>query len=477
LTHAFISYVRENQDSADRLYAELKARGLSIWLDRDAIEPGMRWQGAIRRAIQRGSYFIACFSDQYRGKASTYMNEELTLAIDELRRRPTDRAWLIPVRLDSSDVPDRSIGAGETLQSLQWVDLHTDWHGGIARLAKALGAAEPTDLHFHRYVATYHVAPFDGRYVKVERTISYELLNLGTSDLVYRPIERFELGERDNVLSICFRVCENRDGQWVLVHEEAGHLTEDVSLKTCKFESSLELSVPPGSLAGEGRLRIEMVAQLAMRSIDRDILASDKQVYDLRIRCESRSGDIDFAVGDSPVLVERANGQEWTLKELAPRETIAVRWRDMGGSPKGLPGHALRPSELPKFKVTSVARLPKDLLESIPMLDSKQWAQLSGSSSTDPAAELSRYRRSGRVFAVLDAHTYWYPAFQFDSSGLPLSVIAEILQIVPTDVQGCPLLTWFDAPSAALASRKPRERVKEDPVQVLQAAADFYRDS
>ncbi len=51
------------------------------------------------------------------------MNEELTVAIEELRLRPTDRAWFIPVLLDDCEVPDRSIGAGETLRTLQWIKL------------------------------------------------------------------------------------------------------------------------------------------------------------------------------------------------------------------------------------------------------------------------------------------------------------------------------------------------------------------
>jgi hypothetical protein len=33
------------------------------------------------------------------------MNEELALVIEEVRQRPTDQAWFIPVGLDDCQVP------------------------------------------------------------------------------------------------------------------------------------------------------------------------------------------------------------------------------------------------------------------------------------------------------------------------------------------------------------------------------------
>jgi hypothetical protein len=65
------------------------------------------------------------------------MNEELTTAIDELRRRPTDRTWFIPILLSECEIPDRSIGGGETLRNLQAVTLY-GWDAGMASLLRAL---------------------------------------------------------------------------------------------------------------------------------------------------------------------------------------------------------------------------------------------------------------------------------------------------------------------------------------------------
>ena len=134
----FISYVRENSEDVQRLARELGAYGIKVWLDKNDIKPGFRWKDAIREAISQGDFFIACFSSEYSERSKTYMNEELTLAVEELRQRPTDRAWFIPVLLSDTDIPTRSIGAGETLDAIQRVDLYQSWNDGIKRILSVI---------------------------------------------------------------------------------------------------------------------------------------------------------------------------------------------------------------------------------------------------------------------------------------------------------------------------------------------------
>ena len=134
--HIFLSYVREDSAVVDRLASDLTGLGFEVWLDRDRLAPGQRWRDAIREAIRAGDLFVACFSRQVVARDRTHMNEELVIAIEELRLRPTDRTWFIPARLDSAEVASRSIGAGETLRDLQWVDLGSDWQAGVEAIAK-----------------------------------------------------------------------------------------------------------------------------------------------------------------------------------------------------------------------------------------------------------------------------------------------------------------------------------------------------
>jgi|HubBroStandDraft_3_1064219.scaffolds.fasta_scaffold125570_2 hypothetical protein len=45
--HVFISYVREDADSVDKLATALERAGVEGWRDRDRIAPGARWQQVI----------------------------------------------------------------------------------------------------------------------------------------------------------------------------------------------------------------------------------------------------------------------------------------------------------------------------------------------------------------------------------------------------------------------------------------------
>ena len=49
------------------------------------------------------------------------MNEELGLAIEELRQVGHSRVWFVPILLNHCDIPDVEIGRNETLKDLQYV--------------------------------------------------------------------------------------------------------------------------------------------------------------------------------------------------------------------------------------------------------------------------------------------------------------------------------------------------------------------
>jgi hypothetical protein len=152
MPQVFISYVRENSEAVQRLARELRTYGIKVWLDKNDIKPGSRWRDAIREAISQGDFFIACFSAEYSERSKTYMNEELTLAVEELRQRPTDRAWFIPVLLSDANIPNRSIGAGETLRDIQWVALYQNWDDGVKRILSVIqpDAIDEPKIHVPR---------------------------------------------------------------------------------------------------------------------------------------------------------------------------------------------------------------------------------------------------------------------------------------------------------------------------------------
>lgn len=149
--HAFLSYVRQDAQAVDRLQGVLEAAGIRIWRDTADLWPGEDWRARIRRAITDDALaFIACFSDNSVSRQRSYQNEELTLAVEQLRQRKPDDPWLIPVRFDDCNIPDLDIGRGRTLASIQRVDLFGSSYGENAkRLVEAVrrilgpGAATP----------------------------------------------------------------------------------------------------------------------------------------------------------------------------------------------------------------------------------------------------------------------------------------------------------------------------------------------
>lgn len=125
-----------------QLANELQELDFAVWIDRASLAPGARWKSEIRRAIADGAAFIACFSPSSQARERSYMREELALAVDELRLRPRDKAWFIPVVIEPANIPEIPTGGTETLRDLQHVALYGDWDEAIRRL---VGALRPID--------------------------------------------------------------------------------------------------------------------------------------------------------------------------------------------------------------------------------------------------------------------------------------------------------------------------------------------
>jgi hypothetical protein len=141
----FISYVHEDQADADRIESALEAAGIEVWRDVKDRWPGEDWKLRIGQAISDGALtVVACFSNRSAARDHTYQREALNLAIGQLRKRPPDRAWLIPVRLSNCALPPYEVGAGRTLDALPRIDLFDEhWDGGIARLVAGVVRTVP----------------------------------------------------------------------------------------------------------------------------------------------------------------------------------------------------------------------------------------------------------------------------------------------------------------------------------------------
>ena len=121
-----------------------------MWRDTADLWPGENWRVKIRDAITHDALvFIACFSSRSVARQKSYQNEELLLAIEQLRLRRPDDPWLIPVRFDDCDVPDLELGAGHALASIQRADLFGPSRDQaaerlVAVVLRLLGQSAPT---------------------------------------------------------------------------------------------------------------------------------------------------------------------------------------------------------------------------------------------------------------------------------------------------------------------------------------------
>lgn len=123
-THVFISCDPADSAAADRLQDCLESAGLSVWRDTTDLWPGQDRRALIRAAITDNALvFVACFSTSSLARVSSSQNEELMLAIEEIRRRLPEVPWIIPVRFDACEIPQVEIGGGRTLRSIQRADL------------------------------------------------------------------------------------------------------------------------------------------------------------------------------------------------------------------------------------------------------------------------------------------------------------------------------------------------------------------
>lgn len=122
--HVFLSYVHEDDAEVDELEASLKAAGLNVWRDHDALGPGADWKAKIRSAITGNALaFVGCFSENSEKKVKSGQRDELLLAVEEIRARPLDTEWFIPVRFADVDLPKYDVGGGRSLRSFQYTDI------------------------------------------------------------------------------------------------------------------------------------------------------------------------------------------------------------------------------------------------------------------------------------------------------------------------------------------------------------------
>ena len=128
----FLCHAIEDKTIAREHYVRLKKDGFAPWLDEEDLLPGQDWDFEVRRAV-KATDIVIIFLSQNSVTKTGYVQKEIRLAIDVAEERPDGTTFIIPVRLENCDVPDR-------LRRLHWVDLFTE--NGYPRLVLALKRRE-----------------------------------------------------------------------------------------------------------------------------------------------------------------------------------------------------------------------------------------------------------------------------------------------------------------------------------------------
>ncbi|SHN66296.1 SIR2-like domain-containing protein [Geodermatophilus obscurus] len=124
----FLCHSSGDKEQVRDLYHRLTQDGVPCWFDEEDLLPGQDWEREITKALADCRYVLACLSNASLTKAG-YVQKELKRALDLADEQPEGSIFLIPVRLETCEVPDR-------LKRLQWADLFLP--GAYERLLKSL---------------------------------------------------------------------------------------------------------------------------------------------------------------------------------------------------------------------------------------------------------------------------------------------------------------------------------------------------
>ena len=102
----FLCHSSGDKERVRQLYHQLTADGVRCWFDEEDLLPGQDWESEISKAIRRCRFVLACISNSSISKTG-YVQKELRLALDVADEQPDGSIFLIPVRLEECEIPDR----------------------------------------------------------------------------------------------------------------------------------------------------------------------------------------------------------------------------------------------------------------------------------------------------------------------------------------------------------------------------------
>jgi len=126
--HIFLCHSSNDKPLVRKLYQQLKSDDFAPWLDEQNLLGGQEWKQEITKAVRRADIIIVCLSRASINQAG-YIHKEIKEALDVADEQPEGTIFLIPLKLEECEVPDR-------LRKWQWVNYFEE--NGYKRLVDAL---------------------------------------------------------------------------------------------------------------------------------------------------------------------------------------------------------------------------------------------------------------------------------------------------------------------------------------------------
>jgi TIR domain len=146
----FISYSSKNREFAERLFADLQAKGVRCWYDQEHLKIGEKFRHHIEDAIQAYDKLMVVLSED--SIASNWVETEVEIAIE--RERNEKRTVLFPIRVDDMILKTPVAWASHVRRQRHigdftaWKD-HDAYQHSFARLLRDLNASESTGTGDH----------------------------------------------------------------------------------------------------------------------------------------------------------------------------------------------------------------------------------------------------------------------------------------------------------------------------------------
>jgi hypothetical protein len=133
--NAFLCHSSDDKPRVKKLFEQLRNDNVVPWLDEEVLLGGQEWEKVIRKAVRSADVVIVCLSRKSVSREG-FVQKEIGLALDKAEEKPEGTIYIIPLRLERCNVPDR-------LKRWHWLNLYTK--NGYKKLIKTL-ATRAEDL-------------------------------------------------------------------------------------------------------------------------------------------------------------------------------------------------------------------------------------------------------------------------------------------------------------------------------------------